>query len=122
MCDFDCSDDKVGDGVFTDQKWCDFIPCFFNDYKILRDEGLNVASWNLSTRNLRFELDGQIYSNKDTLKFFHFTKVENVGRVMIKKYSATTVPIELMIWYSRELMKIKEKLLPSKWAYSNNVL
>jgi hypothetical protein len=119
MCDYDCSSNKVGEGIFTDQKWCDLIVCFFDDYQILKDEGLNVASWNLSTRVLRVSPTGEISVNNDSLKFFHFTKVESVGEIMIRRYSTTTVPQELMHWYKKELLEVKSKLYSCKWAYEN---
>ena len=34
-------------GVYTDQRWCDLVPALFDGVKVLRDPGLNVASWNL---------------------------------------------------------------------------
>jgi hypothetical protein len=120
MCEFDCSADKVGSGVFTDQKWCDFITCFFEDHIALRDEGLNVASWNLSTRHLKFDENGNLFSNNDLLKFFHFTKVEGVGMAMIKRYALSSEPIELMRWYMSQLKYVKTHLLPSPWAYNKD--
>ena len=32
--------------MFTDQRWADFVPCFF-DHHILKDTAYNVAYWNL---------------------------------------------------------------------------
>src|SRR5262249_52409118 len=42
-----CYDD-VPNGLFTDQKWCDLVPCLFDRVHIERDPGYNVASWNIS--------------------------------------------------------------------------
>ena len=42
--------------MFTDQRWIDFVPCFF-EHHILKDPGYNVAYWNLHARALT--LDGR---------------------------------------------------------------
>ena len=37
--------------MFTDQRWVDFVPSFF-DHHILKDPGYNVAYWNLHGREV----------------------------------------------------------------------
>ena len=49
----------IPNGLFTDQRWCDLAPAFFQNLCILRDPGCNVASWNLSKRNLSFSRGGR---------------------------------------------------------------
>jgi hypothetical protein len=61
----------VGQNLFTDQRWVDFVPSFF-DHSILKDPEYNVAYWNLHARTLthdgnRYLVDGQ------PLRFFHFS-------------------------------------------------
>ena len=57
--------------MFTDQRWIDFVPCFFEPY-ILKDPGYNVAYWNLHARALT--LDGDRFSVEgEPLRFFHFS-------------------------------------------------
>ncbi|MGH9387236.1 MAG: glycosyltransferase [Vicinamibacterales bacterium] len=57
--------------MFTDQRWVDFAPCFFDPY-ILKDPACNVAYWNLHGRNLT--LDGERYLvDGRPLRFFHFS-------------------------------------------------
>merc|ERR1711974_246102 len=48
-----CRED-IPNGMFTDQRWCDLVPAFFDGVQVLRDPGYNVASWNLSQRIVRF--------------------------------------------------------------------
>ena len=57
--------------MFTDQRWVDFVPSFF-DHTILKDPGYNVAYWNLHSRELT--LDGNRYRVDGVpLRFFHFS-------------------------------------------------
>lgn len=59
-------------GLFTDQKWIDLVPGFFDRVAIVRDPGWNVAYWNLAHRDVvrtaaGYEVNGQ------PLFFFHFS-------------------------------------------------
>ena len=51
----------VLDNYFTDQRWMDFIPCFFDSKTLLitQNPGLNLAPWNFFER--------EIYSEEDRL-------------------------------------------------------
>jgi hypothetical protein len=61
----------VSRNMFTDQRWIDFVPSFF-EHTILKDPGYNVAYWNLHGRNLTF--DGVRYLVDGVpLRFFHFS-------------------------------------------------
>ena len=57
--------------MFTDQRWVDFVPCFF-DHVILKDPGFNVAYWNLHARKLAFA-GGRYLVDGVPLRFFHFS-------------------------------------------------
>src|SRR5690606_24678735 len=46
-----CRED-IPDGIYTDQRWVDFAPAFFDRVKVLRSPGLNAAPWNLSNREI----------------------------------------------------------------------
>jgi hypothetical protein len=61
----------VSRNMFTDQRWIDFVPSFF-EHTILKDPGYNVAYWNLHGRKLTF--DGAHYLVDGVpLRFFHFS-------------------------------------------------
>src|SRR5437667_9697897 len=71
--EFDCRVD-FAEGLFVDQKWMDLAPGMFEDVRVLRHEGYNVAYWNLAHR--RIEMRGNDYLvNGQPLVFFHFSGV-----------------------------------------------
>jgi len=74
-------------GLFVDQKWANLAPCFFSAVAILRNEGCNMAYWNLHERSLsRMEMKWRV--NTDTpLVFFHFSGIAVDGGDRISKYS-----------------------------------
>ncbi|HEY7058432.1 MAG TPA: hypothetical protein VH458_18000, partial [Vicinamibacterales bacterium] len=57
--------------MFTDQRWMDFAPSFFDHY-ILRDPGYNVAYWNLHERDLTWTGEKYLVNGRP-LTFFHFS-------------------------------------------------
>ncbi|MBU2810437.1 DUF1698 domain-containing protein [Acidithiobacillus thiooxidans] len=59
-------------GVFTDQRWMDFVPCLWSGVKILYHPGYDVAYWNLHERRLD-RVSGQWRVNDVPLVFFHFS-------------------------------------------------
>ncbi|TDT92054.1 hypothetical protein [Pseudodesulfovibrio indicus] len=67
-----CYDD-VPRGLFTDQRWCDLVPSFFPGYKIVRDPGYNVATWNIDKRPITRGEDGRYRAGDVPLRFYHFT-------------------------------------------------
>jgi glycosyltransferase involved in cell wall biosynthesis len=58
-------------GSFVDQRWVDLAPALF-EACILRDEGCNVAHWNLHQRRLELS-SGRFLVNGRPLRFFHFS-------------------------------------------------
>jgi hypothetical protein len=60
-------------GLFYDQVWMNYIPAFYDSYRIIRDLGYNVANWNLHERVVS-KRDGNYFVNDTTpLTFFHFS-------------------------------------------------
>lgn len=77
-----CFIDKF-DQMFTDQKWMNFITCFFdNGVLISRDLGRNIAPWNYYERKL--VRDGAVFNilnriggcEKTLLQFAHFSGLD----------------------------------------------
>ncbi len=76
--------------MFTDQRWIDYVPCFFDHY-ILKNPGYNVAYWNLHAREVI--LDGERYRVKVEgsdpsvpLRFFHFSGFDVRKPYLLSKY------------------------------------
>ncbi|MBP3983144.1 hypothetical protein J5837_01800 [Pseudoxanthomonas helianthi] len=65
-----CYDD-IPRGIFTDQKWIDLAPSFF-DVHILKHHGYDFATWSLLGSDLREE-GGRYVVNGDPLRFIHFS-------------------------------------------------
>lgn len=114
-----CYDD-IPKGIFTDQRWIDLAPCFFNTY-ILKHPGYNIAPWNVSKRKLIHD-SNQVYKvNNQALRFFHFSGFDSgANEAMINKY----VPNKkddiyiLRDLYVNELKKMGQDVHGNiKWAY-----
>ena len=62
--------------IFTDQKWVDLVPSYF-DHFILKHAGYNIAYWNIDERNLT-EIGGKFFANGSPLIFIHFSQMSGV--------------------------------------------
>ena len=65
-----CYDD-IAAGIFTDQKWINLVPCFFDSY-ILKHPGYDFATWTLKTsfvarQGALLTVDGK------PLRFIHYS-------------------------------------------------
>ena len=65
-----CYDDILR-GIFTDQKWIDLAPCFF-DVEILKHKGYDFATWSLLDCGMTKE-NGMYFVKGDPLRFIHFS-------------------------------------------------
>lgn len=59
-------------GLFTDQKWCDLLPCFVPKTSVLHRPGYNLAYWNLMHRPVRCE-GGVWMAGGEPICFVHFS-------------------------------------------------
>lgn len=95
-------------GLFTDQKWVDLAPSFFENLMIIRDPGYDVASWNLDCRKLSFNEEGVLMVNSEyPLRFYHFTGYDSgAGANVISSLTSggeNQEAVELWDWYIRQL-------------------
>ena len=67
-------------GIYDDQKYLDLLPVEFENVRIIRHRGCNLAAWNLDT-NKRGVKNGQLVINDEFPPvFIHFAKgtIENI--------------------------------------------
>ncbi len=95
----------VENGLFTDQKWIDFAPVYFDGVAILKSPRHNVATWNLTTRRLAGGFDEGFTVDGEPLSFYHFTGFDSgAHRIMAIKNAAASPPVQRLIaWYEREI-------------------
>ena len=128
---YDCLPELSKDGLlglFTDQKWADLIPSFFENYYIIRSPGYNVCTWNLTRRHLTIDLEGRIAVDGEPLCFFHFSGFDsgahhNELQKLLNVEPQNKDVWKLSKWYKEELQKngqkIFEKIPPEYTVYSN---
>lgn len=111
--------ESASEGVYTDQRWCDLIPAFFDNVKILRDPGYNVASWNIRNRLIYANKSGDLMVDSNLLRFYHFTKVSHVGELMIEKNAGRGYLVfELLKWYKKQVSMHEDSILSElRWAF-----
>lgn len=65
-----CYDD-IQRGIFTDQKWIDLAPCFF-DVEVFKHRGYDFATWSLLDCGLT-KKGNEYFVKGDPLRFIHFS-------------------------------------------------
>ena len=78
-----CYDD-IQNGIFTDQKWMDLAPCFF-DVEIFKHRGYDFAPWSLLDCGMTKE-NGQYYVKGDPLRFIHFSGYGKTAQMCMNKW------------------------------------
>jgi hypothetical protein len=122
-----CHDD-LARGLFTDQKWVNLAPCFFEEVGILRSPAYNVATWNLTNRKATGSLETGIQINGEPLGFYHFSGFDSGDqKIMLQVYGKDSpVLSELREWYIAECERhgqLALGALRSKYDhFSNGVL
>lgn len=119
-----CHDD-LPRGLFTDQKWVDLAPCFFDDITILRSPAFNVATWNLANRKATGSLEEGIEINGEPLGFYHFSGFDSGDQItMLERYGAQSpILFKLREWYIAECERYGQSelgTLSSKYARFSN--
>lgn len=107
-------------GLFTDQKWIDFVPAFFNGVRILKNRRHNVAAWNLSQRTLEGDVGNGLMVDGQPLGFYHFTGFDRGDhRLMAMKYAPRRETVQsLLAWYGRQIEADEEEVMGNRWGFS----
>ena len=112
----------IPNGLFTDQRWIDLAPAFFDGVGILKNTRFNVATWNLTTRTMSgssadgFRIDG------NPLGFYHFTGFDSgAHRVMARKNAPGNASVMgLVDWYEDETRFDKDDPASKvRWKYGS---
>lgn len=72
-------------GIFVDQSWVDLAPSLFNNVKILRHPGYNIAYWNIAQRNV-VQDGARFLVNQQDLVFFHYSGMNPQAPQALSKY------------------------------------
>lgn len=113
----------IPNGLFTDQRWIDLVPAFFADVAIMRSSRHNVATWNLTTRQLSQSDSGQYLVDGEPLGFYHFTGFDSgAHRIMATKNAGDNAAVRQLIdWYAKETEQLaKDPLAAVPWAYGRH--
>tara|TARA_B100001059_G_C17831435_1_gene584934 strand:+ start:968 stop:1942 length:975 start_codon:yes stop_codon:yes gene_type:complete len=74
---------KLDNGKYADQKYLDYWPKKYNNLKILKHKGANIAIWNIKNYILRRE-KGRIYVDDQPLLFYHFAGLKQIDSYTFK--------------------------------------
>jgi hypothetical protein len=98
-----CRDDRPA-GLFTDQKWVNLAPCFFDGIRVLRSPAYNVATWNITTREVLGSFSDGFTVNGEPLGFYHFSGFDSGDQaLMLGKYGAGNESLAaLRSWYIQQ--------------------
>jgi hypothetical protein len=119
---------EIHNGLFTDQRWIDLVPAFFTGVAIQRSSRHNVATWNITTREMTRDDEGHYWMDGEPLGFYHFTGFDSgAHKIMaIKNAGGNAAVHELVRWYEDSTRALaKDPLSQVPWAfgcYSNGVL
>jgi hypothetical protein len=87
-------------GLFTDQRWIDHVPVFFNRVKILRDSVYNVACWNFRDRLIQGDPAKSVTADGLPICFFHFAGTTGGFQKYMKWWGHDKPALQrLLDWY-----------------------
>ena len=108
-------------GLFTDQKWLNLAPVYFDGIKICKHKGCNAAPWNISDRTITHE-SGQWLAGGEPLVFFHFSGYDhNIPRTMFDIFGEFNEDLERLIAEYDAAVKgfsLSYKEWKSEWVYA----
>lgn len=110
---------EVYNGLFTDQKWINFAPIFFDGVAILKSSRHNVATWNLTTRVMVGDQKSGFVVDGEPLGFYHFTGFDSgAHKIMAHKNApGNSSVLDLVAWYERETSPARNDPV-NKWPWA----
>jgi hypothetical protein len=98
-----CRED-ANNSIWTDQKWFDLAPVYFDGIKIVKDRAWNMASWNLDERRL-ISVDPPTLEDNRQLLFYHFSKAPSKGFLKSVKQGLYNENVLKLAWNYTNLLK-----------------
>ena len=101
--------DRLEQGLFTDQKWINHVPVFFDGVSILREPRFNVATWNVTTRAVTGTAPDAVLVDGKPLGFYHFTGFDSGAHgIMAERNAAGNETLQALIEWYRQAIAIAE--------------
>ena len=110
----------IPNGLFTDQRWIDLAPAFFDGVAILKNPRYNVATWNLTTRSFAGSRDAGYTVDGQPLGFYHFTGFDSgAHQVMASKNAPGNAAVQSLVdWYREETrFDAEDPASAVQWAF-----
>jgi hypothetical protein len=76
--------------LFTDQKWIDLVPSYFDHVGVIRRPTLNLARWNTFQRKVSKDKHGNVYVDGLPLDFIHYSGFMKVGSQNLGMYDVAS--------------------------------
>lgn len=91
---------KPADGIFVDQLPMNYAPIFFNNVLISKNQGYNVAPWNLHERQVSKSDTFYKINEHWTLIFYHFSSLKKHNHILnsSQAYSRGVIPKDSAIY------------------------
>jgi hypothetical protein len=115
-----CHDD-IPNGLFTDQRWIDLVPAQFAGVNILRDPVYNVASWNITQRQVSGTVPDSLLCDGRPLVFYHFSGInERIPQRIHHRFAPRNLTLAALVrWYEAECGRQGDKQFRhSPWHYA----
>ncbi len=114
-----CFDD-IPSGLFTDQRWVDLAPAYFDSVTVLRDPGYNVCTWNLTHRRVGGNFRDGFTVNGRPLYFYHFSGFDSGAQIaMLDRYGSHMPALYVLReWYLAECDRMGQQAFGrTPWSY-----
>lgn len=111
----------IKNGLFTDQRWIDLVPAFFEGVAIMRSPRHNVASWNLTHRRISGDFITGFFVNDEPLGFYHFTGFDSGAHdIMVLKNIGVNDSVTMLLnWYKTRTQELsKDPFASLPWAFA----
>lgn len=109
-------------GLFTDQRWIDLVPAFFDEVGIVRSTRHDVATWNLTTRRLEGDFAQGFTVDGAPLGFYHFTGFDKGDHhLMAARNAAGNKSVAMLLrWYADKIEALgRDPLCRTPWAFGS---